>query len=172
MQPLETVIVHLTSQRHTWREGAIPQRGEGASSGDLVDIADEEHVALIGRLLASQREQDLVEERVAREALEFPGVVFGDFVRGGGGREDAMDDFVVEGAEGGEVGLQVEVLRRHLECGGGFEDEEVVDLVGEFVEAQGEEVELGVDEEEVVDFAGAVPCRVGEPAAVLAEVLG
>ena len=50
VQPLEAVIVKVATERDARGEGAIAKCGQGAKTGDFVNVADNEDVAL-GRSL-------------------------------------------------------------------------------------------------------------------------
>jgi len=50
----------------------------------------------------------------------------------------------------------IQWLRIHLECGGRFENNEVINLFIEFVESDFEEIELRSDKKQVVNFSTSV----------------
>lgn len=84
----------------------------------------------------------------------------------GGGEvvgQDVVDDLLVERREVVPVILEVERLVEACEGAWRFDDDKVVDLIAERVEANLEPVELVVHEEEVVDFAFASQGIVGLP---------
>lgn len=64
-----------------------------------------------------------------------------------------VDDFGVKGSEEVPVLFHVEGFWLAGVGLGGFEDDEVVDFVMEFVESDTEPVEFGVYHEEIVDFS-------------------
>lgn len=99
-------------------------------------------------LWALEKGDHLVEHGVALEIFVVPGYCGVEI-----GFEHVVDDLRVEGGEAVPVLLQVQRLLEPGEGLGGLDDDEIVDLFAERIEADLEPVELIVDEEEVVDLA-------------------
>lgn len=117
VEPLVAVVVHLGAEGHAGREGAVAQCGERADSRDLVDVADEEDVALAWSLWSRQRQHDLVEKCVAREAFVLPGVISW-YLFEAGVVENSMDDLMLKVRKLRQFVLQIQGFWVHLKSRG------------------------------------------------------
>lgn len=151
----------MTAKSEARGKSAITKRRQGSRPRYLIDIANNEHITLIRSLIAGQRSESLVQKCIAREMLARPSIALLE-IRAGE-VHNAMNDLRCEFLENGILQLveEIEWLGRFLECLRGLHDDEIINDIAQFVQADFGPVEFGVDEEEVVDFARPVTCRVG-----------
>lgn len=150
VQELERVVVEARGQRQAAREVARPQQEERLGARDLVDVGHEDDVAVDGGGAAGQLGEDLVVHGVALQILIVPGPLG---VEVGREVELVVDHLVVEAAEALPAGEHRQRLVVALERLGRLDNDKVVDVVVEGLEADLHPVQLRVDHEEVVDLA-------------------
>jgi len=141
--PLEGVVVEFRAEGQSQWELAQPQESERARARNLVHVAYDQHIVPVGFLRGSdQVGEDVGEQGVAEEVLVVPDARALDWIR-----DDAVDDLVVEGSELGPVLPQVQGFGFAGEGCWGLDYDEVVDLVGEGVQADFEPVQFGGHED-------------------------
>lgn len=150
VQELERVVVEARGQRQAAREVARPQQEQRLGARDLVDVGHEDDIAIDGGGAAGQLGEDLVVHCVALQILIVPGPLG---VEGRGKGELVVDHLVVEAAEALPAGQDRQRLVVALERLGRLDNDKVVDVVVERLEADLHPVQLRVDHEEVVDLA-------------------
>lgn len=71
--PLEGVVEEARAESCSFRELTVTEKGEGAGAGNLVDVGDENDVAMLRGAVANKVREDGVEERVADVGFASPG---------------------------------------------------------------------------------------------------
>lgn len=117
MKPLVAVVVHLGTEGHAGREGAVTQCGERANPRDLVNVANEKYIALARSLRSRQRKHNLVEKCIAGEAFVLPGIIFWYLFKTGV-VENSMNYFVLKVGELRQFVLQIQGFWSHLKSRG------------------------------------------------------
>ena len=78
VEPLEAVVVEMATEGDARWEGAVAECGKGTRTGNFVNVADDEDVALGRRLFAGQGGEGLSEEGVTSETFVLPGIACGE----------------------------------------------------------------------------------------------
>lgn len=151
VQELKRVVVEFGEQGQPAREPAGSEELDCLGPGDLVDVGDDNDVALVGDLGALESGKHLGEHGVALEVLIVPGDFWCEVV---GELELVVYEFFVVLFEPVPVRLDGQVLGPPLEGACRFDNDEVVDVVVQRLEPQLHEIELAVDHEQVVHLAG------------------
>lgn len=114
VEPLEGVVVELTSEGESVWECAVAEDSQGFGFGNLVHVADEDDVAFFRFALGAQEGwEDVGEEGVAEEVFVSPGACA---ERGTWIGDDFVDDLAVEVFKSVPVFLEIERFGATGEC--------------------------------------------------------
>jgi hypothetical protein len=139
-------------------EVAVAKDGYSFRTWDFVYVGDEDNVLIVRCCGGQQSGKDTRKEGITSEFLAAP---FKE-KPSRGGVQGIIDDLVCEFRKAFRA-----IIERLLVTGKGligFENDKVVNIIPEFVEANFKPVEFGIEEKQVIHLPRTVPlCRDGKP---------